>query len=294
MPNVIGEFAWTGWDYIGEAGLSSQTYDQPRKLFQPYPALLSGAPVIDITGYQQAWAYYNRVVWHLERGPFLAVRPLDRVGQKPTRTVWRGTDAIRSWTWDGYEGVTTTVEVYADAARVELQLNGRVIGSAPATREQNYRAKFDVDYTPGELTAIAFDTDGTEIGRETLRTAGTASEIRLTIEEPELIADGDDLAYVRVEITDDSGIVKPRADRPVTVTVDGAGTLLGFGSGEPATTEQVSAATHSTFEGRAIAVVRASSSAGQITVTATADGLEPITVTLDAAEARSTLERTAR
>jgi hypothetical protein len=278
LPYVIGDFAWTGWDYLGEAGIAVKRYDERRQLYLPYPALLAGEPVVDITGHLQTQAHLNRIVWHQTPGPHLAVQPVDRSGHRQTKSVWRSTNSIHSWAWEGREGRRAVVEVYADAPRVDLVLNGVVVGSRPAGYDHGYLATFVVPYAPGTLTAVAYDDDGREIGRDTLTSAGAGLRLRAVPEAETLTADGMDLLYIPIELTDDDGVLRPLADRPVTVEVAGAGTLLGFGSAEPITPEAFAATVHTTYQGRALAVVRAGLEPGVVTLTATASGCDPVTI----------------
>ncbi|NIJ02163.1 hypothetical protein FHR86_002495 [Paenarthrobacter ilicis] len=279
LTHVIGDFAWTGWDYIGEAGLATKQYGTTkRSIYHPYPALLAGEPVIDITGFRQTQSYLNEIAWHLATGPHIAIEPVNHSGEKVVKTGWRATNSIPSWSWEGCEGREATVEVYADAALIELQLNGRTIESAKSGRDGDYLTKFTLPYQPGELTAIAYDDDDTEIKRHTLRSARESLRLQVQPETTTLVADGHDLAYVPIELTDNDGIVRPLADRTLEVTVEGPGTLLGFGTGEAITTEGFASSTHRTFNGRALAVIRAGHEPGDITVTVTAAGVEPMQV----------------
>ena len=275
LPHVIGDFAWTGWDYIGEAGCAVVRYDERRQLYAPWPGLLAGTPVIDITGHRQTQSYLNEIAWHLSEGPVIAVQPVNHAGEKRTARVGR-TDSVRSWSWEGCEGRPATIEVYADAQRVDLLLDGVTVGTESAGA--GYLTRFSVPYRPGELTAVAYGRDGREIGRDTLTSASEALQLRVQPETETLIADGADLAYICILLTDEAGIVRPLADREVTVRVTGAGTLLGFGSARPITEEAFSSNRHHTHQGRALAVVRAGHEQGTITVTATADGCESTTV----------------
>ncbi len=279
LPNVIGEFAWTGWDYLGEAGYAAVTYNQRRQMFSPWPGLTAGMPNFDITGLRQTQSYVNAIAWHLTRGPHLAVQPVNHAGDKRHLREGR-TDSIRSWSWEGLEGTDATVEVYADALRVELLLDGRHVGTAKVGERRAYLAEFTLPYQPGELTAVAYDLDGTEIGRDTLLSAG--SELRLTAqpESDALRADGADLLYVPIHLTDDAGVLRPLADRVVTVEVTGAGTLLGLGSGESICDEGFTSGRHTTYYGRVLAVVRAGHDPGEITLIANAKGCAPVTVTI--------------
>ena len=282
LPHVIGDFTWAGFDYIGEAGYAAVRYDERRQIYSPWPALLAGMPVIDITGHRQTQSYLNEIVWHLRRGPHLAVQPVNHAGEKQSARAGR-TDSIRSWAWEGCEGRDAVVEVYADAPRVELLLDGVVLGSEPAGPEQGYKAAFTVAYRPGELTAIAYDRNGNELGRDALTSAGTGLRLRVVPESDELRADGNDLAYVPIELTDDAGVVRPLADRKVTVEVSGAGALLGLGSADPFSDEGFAANRHSTYYGRALAVIRAGHQPGAVAVTVGAAGCEPVTVVIPVA-----------
>ncbi len=277
LPHVIGDFAWTGWDYVGEAGIAVVRYNEKRQLYAPWPGLLAGTPVIDITGHRQTQSFLNEIVWHHTRGPHLAVQRVDHAGEQRTCRAGR-TDSIRSWSWDGCDGRVATVEVYADAARVELRLDDLLVGSAPAGPDAKYLATFSVPYRPGRLVAIAYDERGGEIGRDELHSASDSLELRVVPESEALRADGVDLVYVPIELTDLAGIVRPLADRMVSVDVAGPGTLLGFGSAEPITTEGFTAGRHTTYLGRALAVIRAGHESGDVVMTVTTDGCEPVTV----------------
>lgn len=280
MPNVLGEFVWTAWDYVGEAGLATQQYNQPRRLSQPYPALLAGEPIIDITGYRQPWSYYTEIIWGLRTEPYLAVRPLNHAGEKATKNNWRPTDAVHSWSWPGYEGVKAVVEIYARAARVELLRNGQLVGQKSLTEKDLFRVQIPVEYHPGTLIAIAYDDDGKEMGRSVLRTAGPELQLRVLAESSQIIADGADLLYLNIELTDAAGVVHTLADRMVTVEVEGA-ILLGAGSAQPTTTEALSAARHTTYQGRALAVIRSTQTPGPVTISVSAEGLTSTSVQVE-------------
>ncbi|OPX12476.1 glycoside hydrolase family 2 TIM barrel-domain containing protein [Mycobacterium sp. AT1] len=277
LPQVIGEFSWTGWDYIGEAGIAVIEPGKRRQLYAPYPALLAGEPVVDITGHRQTQSYVNEIVWHLRADPYIAVQPVNHAGKTQKGNAWRATNSIRSWSWQGYEGRPAVVEVYADAHRVELLLDGVLLGSKPVGVRHRFQATFTVPYRPGTLTAVAYGADGAELGRDALRSAGSGLRLQVLCENRELRSDGTDLTYLQISLTDAEGIVRPLADRDVTVEVSGAGSLLGFGSAQPITEEGFSTHRHRTYQGRALAVVRSGRNAGHITVTVNAPGCASVT-----------------
>ena len=277
---MIGDFTWTGWDYIGEAGYAAVTLRPAASdLLALARADSPACRLIDITGHRQTQSYLNEIAWHLGSGPHLAVQPVNHTGEKRRFRAGR-TDSIRSWSWEGLEGRVATVEVYADAHRVQLLLDGAEVGSGPVGSRRPYLAEFALPYRPGELMAVAYRADGTEIGRDTLASAGPELQLSVRPETDTLRADGADLAYLPIELTDDAGVVRPLADREVTVEVSGVGTLLGFGSGEPICDEGFVRGRHSTYYGRALAVVRAGHEPGDVTVRVTAPGCEPTTVVI--------------
>jgi hypothetical protein len=176
------------------------------------------------------------------------VRPVDLAGAKVQRTVWRSSDAIASWTWPGCEGRTTEVEVYADADEVELLQDGRSLGRRRAGRRAGWMTRFRVPYRPGELVAVGY-RGGQELGRSVLRTAGP-TELRLRV-EPGTGA----VRFLWVEFSDAAGEVDPLRRELVELEVVGA-ELVGFGSAAPSTTESFVGARHTTYRGRALAVLR--------------------------------------
>jgi beta-galactosidase len=280
LPYLIGDFQWTGWDYLGEAGVAVIRYDSPRAMFLPYPTTLAGEPVIDITGHAQPQTFLNRIAFGLDRGPVLAVQPVDHAGEKQSSTPWRSSNAIRSWAWEGCEGTAAVVEVYAHAPRVDVVLNGRLLGTRAIGLDDGYAARIEVPYEPGELTAVAYDESGAEIGRDVLRSAGEQTRLTVVPDHEELRADGSDLAHLSISLTDEEGVVRPLADRPVRVQVDGVAVLAGSGSANPITQDRYDTGDFTTFHGRGLAVVRSTRESGEVTVTVRADGVEPVSVQL--------------
>ncbi len=238
-------------------------------LYKEYPCILAEQGLIDITGYVTARAYYNKVVWGLEEKPYICVRPVNHSGERPSKSVWRSTDAIASWSWAGCEGKTALVEVYSNADQVELCLNGRSLGKK---KVRKMKALFKTKYIPGILEAIAYDSQGNECSRSYLKSANETTQLNVRVDRPVLQANGKDLAFLTIEITDDQGTVKMLEDRSISVTVEGAGILQGFGSARPFTEESFIGSEHSTYYGRALAAIRAGSEAGSIQVNVSAVG----------------------
>lgn len=279
--HVIGDFTWTGWDYLGEAGLGSVGYADNASggtstVARPYPWLSAWTGDIDISGERRPASYYREVVFGLRLQPYVAVHRPEFYGRTPLATPWSWSDAISSWTWEGFEGRPIRVEVYSSADEVELFLNGRSAGRSAVGTELAFRADFDLTYEPGDLVAVAY-SNGEEQSREQLRTAAPQLHLEARADR-ELVEPGThDLAFVRIALTDGNGIVHTGRDREVTVTVEGAGILQALGSADPATEETFTDHTRTTFDGCALAVVRPAG-AGLITVTVAAAGCDTVSV----------------
>lgn len=286
--HVIGDFTWTGWDYLGEAGVGKTTYD-PSELasgaFGFYPWYIAWCGDIDITGNRRPVSYYREIVFGLRRDPYVAVQRPEHYGKQAITSMWGWSDSVSSWSWNGFEGKPVKVDVYADAEEVELLLNGKSIGKAAVGEAQRYKTEFETVYEPGELVAVAY-AGGRETGRMTLRSA--IGEVRLKAEADRAVieASDKDLSFVAISLVDGNGNLYNTADRKVAVRVEGPGLLQGFGSANPKSEENFFDTERTTFDGRALAVVRPTGS-GRITVTVTAEGCASQTVEIEAFEAEA-------
>ena len=261
-PYLVGDFMWTSWDYLGEAGIGAWSYTGGMPFNRPYPWILAGAGVIDILGIPDGSCKYTSTVWGLEQNPVIAVRPVNHPGVRVSKSIWRGTNAILSWSWSGCDGNKAEVEVYSDQAQVELLLNGKSLGRQ---KVKECKALFKVKYAPGTLTAVAYDASGRETGRSELCSASGPFGIAVRPEKTE-VKPGE-IVFVPVNMEGANGLVESNADRKLTVTVEG-GELLAFGSANPCTEEQYHSGSFTTYYGRALAVVRAGES-GSVKITAT-------------------------
>ncbi|MCM1412508.1 MAG: DUF4982 domain-containing protein, partial [Lachnospiraceae bacterium] len=275
-PQVLGDFVWSAWDYLGEACIGDWTYHSYKGL-----PLLAGQGMIDITGKPLAAMYFMQVVWGMCKTPFIGVRPLNHAGEKPSTGAWQFTNAINSWTWHGYEGTKAVVEVYADAASVRLELNGREIGTKPVKK---YKAIFKTAYAPGTLAAVALDENGREVSRHSLSTGGKDIKLSVIPNKTVLEADGQSLCYLPIEFTDENGELIPYIEQPVTVRVEGAARLQGLGSALCKTDERYVGDTFNSYRGRLLAVVRVGVDVGTVAVTVASKNMKPVKIELTVVE----------
>jgi beta-galactosidase len=266
-PYLVGDFMWTSWDYLGEAGLGAWGYDGSG-FSKPYPWLVAGCGAIDLLGNVDATAKYAAVVWGLEKKPYIGVRPPNHPGKRVSRAVWRGTNAIDSWSWKNCTGNKAQVEVYVDAAAVELFLNGKSLGKK---KVKAFKATYTTTYEPGTLKAVAYDANGRVSSESELVSAVGKTAIAITPEDSAVQAG--ELAYINIALVGENGVLESNDDRMLSVTVEG-GILLGFGSANPCTEERFDSGSHSTYYGKALAVIRSGSAAGKARVTASAEGLQ--------------------
>ena len=276
-PWIIGDFTWTGWDYIGEAGIGAATYEGEASFSEPYPYYLANCGDIDITGFRRPLSYLREIVFGLRDAPYIASFSPEHHGQTPNATPWVGDDVVASWNWPGYEEQPVRVAVYSSADEVELLLNGRSLGRQLAGPAHAFRAYFELTYEPGELRAINW-REGQSVESSTLVSAGECVALRLQADLDRLEADPSAIAFVSIELVDGEGRVQPADQRAVTVTVEGAGSLQGFGSADPQSEERFSDTTRTPWYGRLLAAVRAASTPGTLRVRAQAEGLEEAVV----------------
>ncbi len=284
LAHVIGDFTWTGWDYLGEVGLGRVEYGVDGGLLMgDYPWLASWCADIDITGQRRALSYLRETVFGLRSEPYISVRDPKRHGATATHLGLAGEpwlEGLASWSWPGFEGRPVTVDVMSDADEVELLVNGTSLGRKPAGQPHRFRTTFETTFEPGEIVVVAFG-GGAEVARRTLQSGSGVVGLDVRVDRLEIRADDTDLAYVDITLVDAEGRLHHVEDRAITVEVEGSGELMGLGSANPRTEEPFGESTHNTFHGRALAVVRPTAP-GTVTVTVAASGLAPRHVTIEA------------
>ncbi|WP_242257843.1 glycoside hydrolase family 2 TIM barrel-domain containing protein [Streptococcus thoraltensis] len=260
LPSVIGDFTWTGWDYIGEAGVGVPAYNWGEGGFgAQFPCQLAYCGDIDITGIRRPLSYYREIVFGLRKDPYIAVQKPEHYGKHLIKTPWVLSDAIHSWSWAGYEGKPVIVEVYASGDQVALYLNDQLIEKKTVGQELSFLTKFETTYQAGVLKAVTYE-NGQVIGEDVLTTADERTvHLAVTIE------DNTDLTYLSMALRDATGNIITSNDTDLHIELEGA-ELLGFGSGNPKPQGHYQDTKTKTFFGRAQAIVQKTSDKAQVTL----------------------------
>lgn len=279
-PHILGEFVWTGFDYLGEPTPYLSGDNTLLLNFRADPAkraelerelkkLENAAPpsrssyfgIIDLAGFPKDRYFLYQAEWRPDL-PMAHILP--------------------HWNWPDRVGLVTPVHVYTSGDEAELFLNGQSLGRKKRG-PNDFRLKWeDVKYQPGELKVVAYK-NGKPWVKNSVRTTAAASKLGISVDRSVLKADGDDLAYITVRIEDQDGLTVPRSANPVTFTVDGAGVLLATDNGNAISFESFQSPVRKAFNGMALGVVRTKrGQSGNITVKVESAGLAPAKVTLKA------------
>ena len=274
-PYVIGDFVWTGMDYLGETGIGHTQYfssGQQDAFAMTWPWFNAWCGDIDITGNKKPQMLYRDVIW--ENSP-LEVNVHAPVPEGKTEKIsyWGWYDEWPSWNWIGHEDKPLRVSVYTRADSVRLELNGRVVGLKEVSEATKLTASFDVPYEPGELRATAIE-HGKEAAVKVIRTSGTPAGVRLTADRNPIKASRNDLCYISIEIIDEFGQLVDDASKKVSLTVTGNGELIGSGNACPYDMKSIGKPVITTFRGRALAIIRPFGRPGSISLVAGSEGLK--------------------
>ena len=296
-PAYMGEFLWTGQDYIGEVGsgssrLRSKTAppDNEKKIIfgmdvsmlnfyvWDYPAYQSGSGEIDLIGLKKPPSHYRDVVWGRNKLALFVQRPVPE-GYYEAQTAWGWPDVLESWTWPEGNRQPMVVHAYSSADEVALLLNGKEVARKKLVAADKMKITMDVPYQPGTLTAVAY-AGGKEVARRTLETVGAPAKLRLRAERKMINASAADLGYVFVEVTDAADRLVPDAAVPLLFDVSGAAKLRAAGSANPYGIESFTDGRTRSFHGTALAIVQPGSRRGEATVRVSSPGLSGSALTI--------------
>ena len=272
-PNVIGDFTWTAWDYLGESSVGHAAYGDGAPLYAAdFPYHLATCGDFDICGRLRPQGKCRRVVWGLEPSPLLAVLPPERAALPERITAWGWPDVEESWTFPGQEEKPARVEVYSNAPEVELSLDGEILGRAAPV---DCKAVFPVPYRPGVLRALNL-RDGHPAEAAELSTAGPPAALALVPEAENCRTGG--LLYLWAEVRDADGNTVPWAEVDLSPAVTGPAEIIASASGDPETEHVYTDPSCRTWRGRALFILRGTAP-GTAEVTLSAPGLAPAKLT---------------
>ncbi|WP_212898636.1 DUF4982 domain-containing protein [Capnocytophaga cynodegmi] len=262
LPYTIGEFIWTGFDYLGE----------PTPYYVEWPAHSSYFGAVDLAGLPKDRFYLYRSHWNKE-AETLHVLP--------------------HWNWEGREGQVTPIFVYTNYPSAEVFINGKSQGKRSKDlnipldgsytkeaqqsfeRQKRYRLMWlDTKYEAGEVKVIAYDKNGKAVAEKIVKTAGKPHSLRLTADRNVITADGKDLSFITIEAVDKDGNLCPNVNDLVTFKLSGAGTYRAAANGDATSTDQFHLPKMHLFNGKLVAIVQSSEKAGEITFEAKSKGLK--------------------
>ena len=274
-PFVAGEFVWTGFDYLGEPTpfnsdesilLNTTNPEEKAKLQEQIqqlgkftiPSRSSYFGIMDLAGFKKDRFYLYQAHWRPDF-PMAHLLP--------------------HWNWPDRVGQVTPVYLYTSGDEAELFLNGQSLGRK-VEGPVEYRLHWDVPYQPGSLEAVAYK-NGKEWARDKVKTTGPVAQILLQPDRQTLKADGQDLSYVTVRVSDNDGLIVPRADNLVHFSITGPADIIAVDNGDPTDLASFQDLERKAFNGLLMVVIRThKNSPGAITLQAESDALSPGQVSL--------------
>ncbi|WP_139059131.1 beta-galactosidase GalB [Polaribacter reichenbachii] len=274
-PKSLGEFLWTGFDYLGEptpyGGRDNSTNGYWN---DDWPSRSSYFGPVDLAGFPKDRYYLYQSQW--TKKPMVHVLP--------------------HWNWEGKEGEEIPVFAYTNAEEVELFVNGKSYGKKVKGKDftmipseyhffkkgmykTKYRLSWQVPYQPGSLKVVAYNK-GKKVAEKEIKTADKAAKIKLTADRSLINADGKDLSYITVKIEDKNGNFVPLANNLIKFKIEGKATLAAVGNGDPTSLKSFQIPERNAFNGLCLLIVKATEKSGEIKITATSKGLESKTIIL--------------
>ena len=278
-PHVIGEFVWTGFDYLGEptpyngdatnllnfhdAAAKAEMERQLKELGKiQVPSRSSYFGIVDLAGFKKDRFYIYQAHWRPDF-PMAHILP--------------------HWNWPERVGLVTPVHVYTSGDEAELFLNGKSLGRQKKAQYE-YRLRWnDVVYAPGELKVVAYK-NGKEWAQEIVKTTGPAAKITLSADRPKIQADGCDLSFITVTVADKDGLLVPRSKNSIEFEVSGPGEIVAVDNGDATSFEPFQASRRKAYNGLALVIVRAKKGeTGTFRVSAKSEGLAGATTSIESA-----------
>jgi beta-galactosidase len=276
-PAVLGEFVWTGFDYIGEPtpysgdltgqGPTSRRFEETKKMLEAngvteIPSRSSYFGILDLAGFKKDRFYLYQSRWRPEL-PMAHILP--------------------HWNWPERKGLVTPVHVYTSGDEAELFLNGKSLGRKKKGQYE-YRLRWDdVVYQPGELKVVAYK-NGEKWAEDVMRTTEKASALSMSADRPAVHPDGYDLIYITVRIEDKNKLLVPRSSNLVNFSIEGPGKIVAVDNGDATSHDPFQASYRKAYNGLCLVIVKAEKGAtGSFTVKAVSKGLKVAAVTVNIA-----------
>jgi beta-galactosidase len=260
---ISGQFLWTGIDYLGEA--------------HTWPNRASGPGLLDLCGFKKPLGWFRQSLWSDKPMVYLCASENRNGNANPEANGARGFGGAESWNWPSNS--TVNVLCYANCPEVTLELNDKIIGTQKKSQAVNGVLNWQIPFEPGTLKAVG-RADGNDVCEFVLKTAGAPSRIELLPDTAQLRANGKDVCQVEFRIVDENGVRVPNADGEVKFNLTGPAKIIGLGNGDLSNSENCQGDTHRAFQGCGLAILQSTGISGNITVQASAPGLEPASVIL--------------
>jgi beta-galactosidase len=267
---VAGTFYWTGIDYLGEAEAG-------------WPSHGWNCSLIDTCGYVRPFAHLQESFWTKKPMVRLAVIDDSLDVSEPTKDHWGWPKMDSHWNLPQLAGKKVKVATFTNCTTVELLINGKSLGYKNLKDFPDKMITWSVPYKPGRIEARGLD-QGQVLAIHKLQTAGDPAQIRLLADRDKIRADGRDLCYVDVKITDKDGVLVPSAKHEIRFTVEGPGAIVGVDNGDLSSMESYQAKKRTAFHGRAQVIIQSARKPGTIVLHAHTDSLPDTHVTVQARE----------
>ncbi|THU40170.1 glycoside hydrolase family 2 protein [Niastella caeni] len=278
---VAGEFLWTGFDYIGEAGIGDVgTGCKFWEKWPTWPWRGANCGVIDMCGFPKPAYWFRKALWNEKPMVHIAVQTDESARDRELCSFWSWPSVETHWNHNT-KGDTLAVHVYTNVPEVELKLNGKSLGARKWDLNREAFLFWEVPYEPGKLEAIGKTADGKKVSFA-VHTAGKPAKIKLLPDRKVLRANRQDLSYVAVQVLDANDIPVPFANNNITFEVTGAGKLAAVGNGDQQSHTPLKGNKMEAWQGKCMAIIQSTDRKGEITITARSGSLPVATAVLSA------------
>lgn len=249
-PQIIGDFNWTGWDYIGETGLGMVEYPSDNNLESWWRLAFCGD--YDLIGNRRAQSYYRETVWGLAPHPWILVQNPGHFEKRAEQTTWSFFDGLPVWDYPECEGMNTKIQVYSDADEVELVINHKSFGKKPAGKEVGFITEYTVPYESGIVAVTAY-RDHIECGSWQLESGVGNTQLYL-VREPSY-GPYEEIQYYKIQNMYENGVLDTHTEKLIQIEIRN-GELLGFGNSDPKSCEKYDLDRCTLYNGQALAIIR--------------------------------------